>query len=134
MYKGTILMATWIKIVLSFLGVILGSGIGAAVINLIFTTRSEKIRRNIKVLEEQINNLYGPLHLIITKDEVLLKIVRELDEIYTKIYIEKGEEIGSRPEEYEKTINMENEYVNEVINYNERIIRVIEKKLCVYRH
>lgn len=117
-------MPNWLKIVLSFLGIIFGSGIGTVTINLIFRNRSEKIQRKITFLGEQLNRFYGPLHLIITKDKVILNINNKLSEIYQDEYLKND----SRGEEQSaiQTINLKLEYLREIDIYNENIIQILE--------
>lgn len=119
--------------VLSLIVSFVGGGIVAAIISAIRAQFAEKKQRRIKYLEEQLNNLYGPLYFLTSQGEKMFSIVRKYESAYKAEFIDKKysqDELTHQRliEECDQTIAIQNEYVKHVERNNRKIKDLLENK------
>jgi hypothetical protein len=127
--QGTQLDFNILSLIISFIG----GGTVAAIINVIRAQSSEKKQRQIKYLEDQLNNLYGPLYFLTSQGEKLFSIVRRYENAYQVEFVDqtysKDELTHQRLiEECDQTIAIKNEYVKYVENNNQKIKDLLDNK------
>jgi hypothetical protein len=118
----------WISLLVSFIG---GGAVGAT-LNWIRSDLADKRLRRIKYLEDQLNNLYGPLYFVISQSAKLFEIEKNLQNAYKEEFIEKkySEDKLTQErldEDATKTIELRNEYIAQVRTNNHKIKEILDK-------
>lgn len=102
-----------ITVILSVLGIVLGSSVISTLITQFWVWRRDVSNEKKQFLEQQIQKLYGPMFWYLSRCEEALKLSRKIQEAGTKEYAGKD----CRAEDVDKTIGVSNEYVA-VAKYN----------------
>lgn len=120
---------TTLSLVVSFLG----GGVIGALVNYVRSERSEKKQRQIKFVDEQIRNLYGPLYYFVSQNEKLFELSERYHIAYRKEFIDQKWSRDDRTRENlskraETTIDLANKYVEEVLDNNTAIKAILDKQ------
>lgn len=116
-----------VSLIVSFLG----GGISGALINWVRAERAEKKEREIRLLDDQIRKLYGPLYYFITQSEKLFELTHRFHNAYDKEYVKKKystEEYTRKvlKEKTKKTLDIANKYISGVESNNLRIKEILD--------
>jgi hypothetical protein len=119
--------------ILSLIVSFIGGGAVGAVLNWIRANLADKRTRRIKYLEDQLNNLYGPLYFVISQSDKLLEIQKRYQKAYKEEFVDKHYSREQRTqeiliEEADQTIKIGNEYVNQVRENNNKIKEILDTK------
>jgi len=120
-------MEEFSKFVIAFMG----GGIISGFISWARITRSEKTSRKAEYLQNQIDNLYGPLYYFTSQNEQLFELNKNIMEAYNIEYVDQKwsndpTTTKSIKSESHLTINIANSYVQVVIENNERITNILQ--------
>jgi len=120
---------TTLSLVVSFLG----GGIIGALVNYVRAERSEKRERQIKFLDEQIRNLYGPLYYWVSQIERLFEINKRFLDAYDAEFVrEKWAKDPATQESVRAksglTIDLANKYIAEVEDKNLEIRKILDSQ------
>jgi hypothetical protein len=126
--KGGIHMETS-ALVISFLG----GGVTSALIVQLFALRAARKERTLKLLEEQIRELYGPLFYLVSQSERLFELNKQFHDAYKKEFIDKKYSDNALTRERvdsstEATIQLANQYVKQIETNNEKISKILDNK------
>lgn len=110
----------WATLIIGVMG---GGGI-AGWINILLNQRTIRKNREIEVLKEQIQKLYGPLHFFVSQNKILVEVEGKLykagNAVYGAASINNKDEAGMS-----KTIDIANEYMVGVRMNNDKIYSLL---------
>ena len=120
-------------LVISFLG----GGVASAIITILFTQlfslKAASKERKLKLLEEQIRELYAPLFYLVAQSEKLLNLSTRIDDAYKVEFSDK--QYSKQPLTRERvkewttgTIELANQYVRQVEGNNQKISTLLDSK------
>ncbi len=115
-----------LNLVFSFLG----GGVVVAIFDWIRINKAERVSRKLSELNNQIQNLYGPLYFFTSQNEKCFELNKSILNAYRKEYVEV--KFSSDPLTQERlkqktsiTMDIANAYVRLVTQNNERIIEIL---------
>lgn len=116
-----------VSLIVSFVG----GGIISALINWVRTNRADKKDREIKLLDDQIRKLYGPLYFLVSQSEKLFQLNNRFHEAYNEEYCNKSWSQDQHTKETLKeettiTIETANKYVRMVEKNNEKMEEILD--------
>jgi hypothetical protein len=122
-----------IQLITGFLGGGFLGGIVVALINTHYSNRAAKRERQIKVLDDQIRELYGPLFRLIVQSEKLFELYRRFHEAYDKEYIQKSYSDNEIAQERlrsaaNETLTIANDYAHQIRVNRQRIMELVDAK------
>jgi len=98
----------------------------------LWNARAARTARRTEFLRRQLQELYGPLFILVSGNDALIKLSQKVMEAYRKEYEERdwSQSKGGVPkaiqEEASQTVRLANQYIHEVQLNNERILDVLE--------
>jgi len=125
-------MGEAIKTILSYLGTGILGGLLVAGIQWARVSRTEREKRHSEFVAEQIEKLYGPLYFLTSLNQELFTLNSNILNVY-KEHFEKNDWSDdpatkeSLRKEGEATIQLANEYADQVIINNERIVEILQQ-------
>lgn len=116
-----------ISLVVSFFG----GGVISAGINWARAERADKKERNIKFLEDQLRNLYGPLYYFCSQSEICFELNKKFHDAYRAEFVTPAwsNSEGTRErlnEQTSTTLNIANRYIQEVNLNNQKIKEILD--------
>ncbi|MBZ0299851.1 MAG: hypothetical protein K8J31_08930 [Anaerolineae bacterium] len=110
-----------------------GGGVTSAIIVQIFALRSARKDRKLRLLEEQVRELYAPLMYLVMQSERLFELNRRFHDAYKVEFIDKKFSDNELTQERliswaNTTIDVANDYVKMVEVNNEKISALLDSK------
>lgn len=117
-----------IRLVVSFVG----GGLVSAIVNWVREARVARHERQINILREQLDRLYGPLFFLTSQNERLFELNRSVNVAYGNHFLDKNWSTDERTQsqlrkEAESTIDLGNAYIDRVLSNNVRVMDLLEK-------
>lgn len=113
-----------------------GGGTVSAIINWVRSSIAETKERSTKYIEQQLEKLYGPLYYLTLQSSKLFEIVKKLDDAYKVEYIDQkySDDPLTRQrlrEETELVIELKNQYIEQVVINNRKIIDLLDNNFAL---
>jgi hypothetical protein len=114
------------RLIFSFLG----GGLVAAILNWVRVSQSERSARRLEFIRMQLQDLYGPLQFFTSSNARFFELNRKFHNAYKLEYIEKtwSQQYNTQErvkEEANQTIDIANQYIERVVQNNERILEIL---------
>lgn len=108
----------------------LGGGLVVGLLNLWYSSRTERKRKRMEFVRAQLQELYGPLQFFTSCNAQFFKLTDKLNKAYKIEYIDKKysekygtqERVGKRAEQ---TIELQNQYIYQVLENNKHIFDIL---------
>ena len=108
-----------------------GGGVVAGLISMWSNSKNQRKAKRIELLRSQLQDLYGPLHLYVSRNESLFQLGKGFQNAYTKLYIETQYSDDEKTQERirrdaEQTIDISNQYIRLTTENNDHILSILE--------
>ncbi len=121
-----------VALVVSFIG----GGVISALINWARVQSADRKERRIRFLNDQIRNLYGPLHYYVSQSEKLFEITDRFGKAYDEEFVKKEWSSAefvrkTLDKETKVTIDIQNEYIHVVEQNNIKIQEILDSNYAL---
>jgi len=114
----------------TFIGALIGGGIGAAAVTALFDIWASKTQVNITLLQDQLRELYGPLYFLTRQNQALFDLCNKYHEAYDKTFSGKkyaDEAFPRVQQEMQAMIEDANQYIKQVELNDQKALDLLEK-------